>query len=298
VPSAPSRVIGVLGASGLIGKAIFDRFERQHQAFSIGRAPTSHRHCDLEAEVSTHMFSGLDILVHAAGIRDEDLKNDGSNKARRAVDQAVAVFKTARQAGCERFVYISTAHVYGNLEGEVTEDSALNPQNAYAEAHAEIETLLADQVRAEGGRCLILRPNAVYGMTFDPARFSRWHLVPFALPLAAVKAGVIEVRSPDASRNFVSSLDIAAYAEDWLQDDSCPDVQFVNPLGQQQLSIGAYAAKCAQAVKAVTGAEIALSLGDMDAVPFSYASKVKKPVTLASIDAFLTDYVGFCASLK
>ncbi|MFC3050555.1 NAD-dependent epimerase/dehydratase family protein [Kordiimonas pumila] len=289
---------GVLGASGLIGQGIYRVLAKAGGAVSIGRTAAMQRQCDIDEPLQAGTFSSLDTLVYAAGLRDEDMLTGGENAARKAADTALRraehVFECALQAGCKKLVYISSAHVYGALQGTITEDTALAPQSLYAETHTAVEMLAASKAVEAGGRCLILRPNAVYGMTFDPARFARWNLIPFSFPLAAIRHSQLEVRAPHAGRNFVSSMDIGVYVKAWLENKTAPQVQFLNPLGADTLTIGAFAAKCAKVAEQLTGTKVALKYGNSAAPAFLYASKYEKVTLTETIDDFLPVYARFC----
>lgn len=53
------------------------------------------------------------------------------------------VAQVAKEAGVQRFVYMSSCSVYGVAEGEVDETAPMNPQTAYAECKALTEADLA-----------------------------------------------------------------------------------------------------------------------------------------------------------
>ena len=85
-------------------------------------------------------FEGVDAVVAMAELSNDptgdlvgeityDINHGGS----------VHVAKTAKAAGVERFVYMSSCSVYGVAEGIVDENSPINPQTAYAKCKALTE---------------------------------------------------------------------------------------------------------------------------------------------------------------
>ena len=52
---------------------------------------------------------------------------------------SVRLAQLAKQAGVDRFVYMSSCSVYGVADGEVDETSPVNPQTAYAECKTLVE---------------------------------------------------------------------------------------------------------------------------------------------------------------
>jgi nucleoside-diphosphate-sugar epimerase len=85
--------------------------------------------------------AGFDAIVHMAELSNDpigqlaphityDINHKGSLK----------LAETAKAAGIERFVYMSSCSVYGVAsDGYVTEESAVNPQTAYAECKTLVE---------------------------------------------------------------------------------------------------------------------------------------------------------------
>lgn len=288
------KTVAIVGATGLIGKAVHSALWGGRPCISLGRAPTDNRFLDLSAKFQPEILSGVDVLIHAAGVRDEDIKGQGPDGVDRAVRQSVNLFKAAFDSGCRKFVYVSTAHVYGQLRGTISESSPVNPQSPYAEVHARVEEALCDLARSNGCQSLVLRPNAVFGISFDPERFSRWHLIPFAFPLAAVWDGRLDVKVPSASRNFVSSQDIAECVGCWLHIDASDAYQIVNPIGPEQVTVGAFAQKCADEVLLQTGAEVAINFGSSGADPFLYTTLHEFSVGRIAVDEFLREYIVLC----
>jgi nucleoside-diphosphate-sugar epimerase len=86
-------------------------------------------------------FAGVDAVVHMA-----ELSNDPMGQLAPHITYEInhkgslRVAELAKQAGVERFVYMSSCSVYGvAVEGYVTEESSLNPQTAYAECKTLVE---------------------------------------------------------------------------------------------------------------------------------------------------------------
>lgn len=83
---------------------------------------------------------GADAVVHMAELSNDPvgaLAPDVTYKVNH--EGSVRLATLARQAGVERFVYMSSCSVYGVAEDEVDEDSPVSPQTAYAECKAMVE---------------------------------------------------------------------------------------------------------------------------------------------------------------
>ncbi len=165
-------VISVTGANGFIGAPLL--------RFLVGRGETvlpivrpgrvlegfpALRHVsriDDPADWS-RCFSGADAVVHLLSLAHD-------NHSPAAIEQvnhhgAVAAAKGAIIAGVKRFVFVSTAHVYGvNWSRDVvSDDSPRNPHSAYAASKCRAEDALLALVDSFPRGLVILRPPLVYG---------------------------------------------------------------------------------------------------------------------------------------
>ncbi|NJO78029.1 MAG: SDR family oxidoreductase [Cyanobacteria bacterium RM1_2_2] len=91
--------------------------------------------------ITAEDLQGIDAIVHMA-----ELSNDPTGQLSPTITYdinhkgSVRLAELAKQAGVRRFVYMSSCSVYGvATEGDVTEDSPINPQTAYAECKALVE---------------------------------------------------------------------------------------------------------------------------------------------------------------
>jgi nucleoside-diphosphate-sugar epimerase len=103
--------------------------------------------CDVR-QLSASDFEGYDAVVHLAELSNDPL-GDLLSEVTYEVNHrgSVRLAALAKQAGVQRFVYMSSCSVYGVAEGTVDEASPLNPQTAYAECKGLVErdvTALAD----------------------------------------------------------------------------------------------------------------------------------------------------------
>ncbi|MGB3639744.1 MAG: SDR family oxidoreductase [Rivularia sp. (in: cyanobacteria)] len=91
--------------------------------------------------ISSEDLQGVEAIVHMA-----ELSNDPTGQLSPTITYdinhvgSVRLAKLAKQAGIRRFVYMSSCSVYGvATEGDVTEESPVNPQTAYAECKTFVE---------------------------------------------------------------------------------------------------------------------------------------------------------------
>lgn len=290
------------GATGLIGNAIAETFASD-DLVRLGRsANRSDRLLDLDQpdSVGPGLLEGGAVLIHAAGITDENFRDAPKAAWCRATATTARLVEAARLAGIERLAYISSAHVYGPLEGTIDEGMPLDPRSDYAIAHMASEMIFRRAALQHGLDTLILRPCAVYGFPSDLDGFTRFSLIPFAFPREAVDQGTITLKSRgDQSRNFVSNAMIATRIQQWLADQQVPGrVTVENPLGPDDLSVYGFACLTSERHHVLTGKKCDIHRPDgLDQSPqFTYASRRdgrQKPSHLVGfIDGLIKHFIA------
>ncbi len=150
----------------------------------------------------------IDVVVHAAGMNSRDCEKNpekalefNGSATQRLVNASVA-------AQVKRFVYLSTAHVYGHpLNGSITEDTTPKNQHPYATSHlAGEEAVLAASI---GGKIdgIVLRFSNVFGAPTHKD-VNCWMLLVNDLCKQAIMTQRIIIRSSGAQqRNFLTMSD-------------------------------------------------------------------------------------------
>lgn len=84
------------------------------------------------------------------------------------VNNISALLQQAQQSGCQRVLFISTTGVYGNVSGQVTESTPVQPDTASGHAHVQLEEKLFTEW---GSRAVVLRPAGLIGPNRHPVKF-------------------------------------------------------------------------------------------------------------------------------
>jgi UDP-glucose 4-epimerase len=283
--------VAVIGAGGVIGSAIARRLAMDgHRVRAVSRAE-----CDLALPASCAALdlAGCEALVQAGGITEESART--ATAWAHAATGWQAVLDRAKAADVKRVVYVSSAHIYGTLEGSIDETSAPDPRGDYALLHYASEQIL----RRNGFAGAILRAGNVYGMPTNLDNFARWALVPYGFPQEAAQAKRITLKSPGLQmRNFVPSSGIAAAVARELAGNA-PALDVINVAGNDTLSMRDFAARVAGVAKRVLGFDITL---DMPPAPPNAPAALRFVSRLGpqagDLDAFLADMLRACATTK
>jgi len=270
--------IAITGATGLIGHALAQRLAAAgHRVRSIGRDAPAEVRFDLarDVELAPHALAGCDALVHAAGVTDEDFADPAAARAK-AGRGASALLESARRAGVRRFAYISSAHVYGPLEGRIDESRPPAPRGDYGRAHLATEELFRAAAMDPASAALIARPCAAYGMPPSLERFARWSLIPFDFPRQAIAGRIVLKSHGEQRRNFVPVEGIANLVGWWLEA-AREGVVVANAPGKEEMSVYDFAGLCARIASALTGRRCEISRPPgvaPQAQPFEYRTRV------------------------
>lgn len=151
----------------------------------------------------------MDAVVHLAAMNEHQCVADPGGAVRVNTLGTLNVLRAALAAGVERFIYVSTAHVYGDpLTGHISEATLPRPAHPYAITHhAAEEFVLAahDQNKLTG---IVLRLSNGFGAPTHPD-VDRWTLLVNDLCRQAVQTGKMALRSSGLQqRDFITLEDV------------------------------------------------------------------------------------------
>jgi UDP-glucose 4-epimerase len=172
---------------------------------------------------------GVRYVIHLAALNEmESLANPEAALRVNGLG-SLKLLEAAQRAGVERFIYFSTAHVYGSpLAGMITEESLPRPHHPYAITHRVAEDFVLaahDQKTIQG---LVLRLSNGFGA---PASVSanRWTLIVNDLCRQAMTAGKLVLKSSGLQwRDFITLSDVARSVQHLLNlpASACQDGLF------------------------------------------------------------------------
>jgi UDP-glucose 4-epimerase len=167
----------VTGAGGFIGSALAaELLARGATVRALAGAPGQNTsklpagvepvHADIGGQaVLDDLAAGSAVCFHLAGPPSvAGSFGAPAEYARVHVLGTLAMLEACRRAGVPRFVYLSSAEVYGRAgSGPVAEDRPPAPRSPYAAAKAAAEQFVGAWARGSGLETVVLRPFSVYG---------------------------------------------------------------------------------------------------------------------------------------
>jgi UDP-glucose 4-epimerase len=226
----------VTGGAGYIGSVVADQLlAAGHQVVVIDNLSRGHRQAvppgaklvigdlagkeNLDSLFRAERFDG--VLHFAAFIEAGESMKHPETFFRNNTANALTVLEAMVAAGVKRFVFSSTAALYGNpVKSPIQEDDALQPTNAYGESKLLVERMLEWFHRIHGLRYASLRyfnaagaASANRGEAHNPES----HLVPRIINVALGRQKYVEIFGTDyptadgtCVRDYIHVSDLAA----------------------------------------------------------------------------------------
>lgn len=147
-------------------------------------------------------------LAGRAHVLDENVSDPMQEFLNNNCHGAVALFQAAHNAGCTKFLHLSSVHVLGykTSQGKPFDDnSQVNPSNDYAFSKWEGEKALRALAKFGEGSLIIIRPPLIVGADAkgNLAKLLRWSAKPIPLPFA----GLTNRRTLLSIENLISAIE-------------------------------------------------------------------------------------------
>jgi nucleoside-diphosphate-sugar epimerase len=197
----------VTGARGFIGKYLVAALLRQGaeiKGLTIDAGPAHDQVRWVKGDITDHssikgVCQDVDAVFHLAAISNVDASVRNPLRTINTNTMGTAnLLEEARAGGAKKFVYISSAHVYGIPRYvPVDESHPTVPREAYAASKIASEQIVQAYANSYGLDFAILRPFNVFGAGQDTS-----FLIPGVIS-QALKNGVIRVGNTDPIRDFL-----------------------------------------------------------------------------------------------
>ena len=165
-----------------------------------------------DASVLEQACSGVDVVIQAAGMNAQDCLADPVAALEFNGVATARLHKVASRAGVNRFIYLSTAHVYASpLIGTISEDTCPRNLHPYASSHLAGENVVLGGKRQQGKvESVVLRLSNAFGAPAH-AETNCWMLLVNDLCRQAVCNRHLIIRSAGLQRrDFVTLQDVGS----------------------------------------------------------------------------------------
>jgi UDP-glucose 4-epimerase len=206
--------IFVTGGAGYIGSAVAEALLKAGHSVTVydslvtgyrSAIPAAARFIEADLGDSAALMAALalekyEAVMHfAAFIRAGESMEDPGKFFKNNLAHSLQLIEAAKRAGIKRFVLSSTAAVYGSNEASVTEESAIEPANAYGFTKLVIEQALDWYRKIHGLHFAALRYFNACGALpgRGEAHQPESHLIPLVLKVALGQSEAASIYGTD-----------------------------------------------------------------------------------------------------
>jgi UDP-glucose 4-epimerase len=175
----------------------------------------------LDAADVARSCKGITAVVHLAALNDRQATHDPESAEAVSGRGTDALVSAAIENNVQRFIFMSTAHVYSSpLHGVITESTPTTNQHPYATSHISGERAVAEHHDKERFLGIRLRCANGFGYPMNP-EVDIWHTLVYDLCKQVVATHRMILRTSGLQqRNFIPVSDICAAILHFLQLDA------------------------------------------------------------------------------
>lgn len=220
VHSSSLEKILVTGASGYLGERIAGYLSglgyNVRPAFGSrmpdwGKVLESGSWCYLDVTdfgSCSSAVDGCDAVIHLAAINEWDCVTNPRRAFEVNAIGTYNVLEAAKVAKVKRFIYFSTAHVYGPLVGHISETVVPQPVHPYAYSHLAAEDVVRSFAQGASMATASIRLSNAYGAPRSP-EVNRWSLLVNDVCRQVITKKSIDLSSSGLQlRDFIGMMDV------------------------------------------------------------------------------------------
>jgi UDP-glucose 4-epimerase len=208
----------VTGSTGTIGSRIIDFLVEQKIFYIIGTTRSKNKssnnpkieYVTINEDINfdyTLICKNVDFIIHLAAINSELSLSDPINAFNVNCVSTGKLFKTALEFNVKKFIYFSTAHVYGNFIGNIDENTCTKCTHPYATSHRAAEDVISSLIPQDSiMNTIIFRLSNSFGVSGSK---NNENLLIHDLVRNIVFNGTLPLKSKiNTTRNFITLTDV------------------------------------------------------------------------------------------
>ena len=210
--------INILGGYGLVGNGIFLALSEFYDV-KIFNSTVFDKN---KFEFNDLTLFNCDIFIHAAGVTDEEVASNFNFSILKSTKFINLICSELEKQQCSKIVYISTIHIFGNLNRKIALNSIPNPSTCYSLFHYCAEKIFEFNTNRSSKKIklLILRVPTIYGFPKNLEQINRPSIIQFSFPLSLIHTNQIVLKTNGLQyRLFASNIKVGNFIKNWINSD-------------------------------------------------------------------------------
>jgi len=250
-------VVLITGGSGYLGGRISTHLKQLGYEVRVGKSVQSDSDgfpIDLTDDHSINSAcDGISSIVHLAAMNAQSCVDNPEKALLVNGMGTLRLLKAAKKNKVSKFLYFSTAHVYGSpLVGEINEELLPRPTHPYSISHRVAEDYILEEANKAKLAVSVFRLTNAIGSPIDP-KANCWMLIANDLCRQVVISKSIKVHSSKLiQRDFIPISSICSIVSSWLNSNVL-DGEIVNLSSGISITLESLAALIAERSELVLG---------------------------------------------
>jgi len=163
--------IAIIGASGFLGKKLFDYFSKKYEVIGVDRNPISDLITKIDAINKKAMAKFLleqkpEVVINTVALTSSVACERDSELCKKLnYETAKNIKESCKKIGA-KMIFISSSFIFDGERGNYSEEDELNPTNQYAKTK-----IMAEKIISELEDYLIIRVDMMYGVDNKKIKF-------------------------------------------------------------------------------------------------------------------------------
>jgi UDP-glucose 4-epimerase len=219
----------ITGGSGFVGSSLAKFLEEKgHHVLVTYRNPVKIKDIFKKYRINLVLWDQdfnflrnlqkIDCIIHLAGPNASECKINPNGSIDFRKNSTLSLMNFAFQSNVNKFIYISTAHVYRNpLIGLISEDTPVKNNHPYAISHLAAENIIQASNSSNKIQKIVLRVSNLFGVPVHK-EIDCWELLINDLCKQAVQTRMLTLKTDGlAQRNYLSMVDFCFKVEKILE---------------------------------------------------------------------------------
>ena len=236
----------ITGSTGSIGSRLIEYLLSQENIFitattrskSISSNNPKLHYVTIENELEFNYNSvctSIDCIIHLAAVNAINSQKDPLNAYQVNCISTGRLYKAALDSKVSKFLYFSTAHVYGESNGIIDENKCLKNEHPYAASHRAAEDLIKSLSLKGELYTIIIRLSNSFGLTSSNTNENL--LINDLTKQAATTRNLIIKSNYNYSRNFITLTDVCRATHHLILISSINNLDIFNLGGDKSFTI-------------------------------------------------------------